>query len=157
VLLTYLSRGPPPNIRWITVSFCTPSMFSPSEYLTNLHQISLLSGLVTPLGQLPSIPQLPKLQSTPGGIPVVATVPPISSTPECNDIISAIASSPLAINLAVGLGAALVLTTLIKAYGPSILAWFRGKMQRFLAAIRSKISKRRTNLLQPSLQVVMVG
>jgi hypothetical protein len=132
-------------------------MFSPAEYLTNLHQISLLSGLVTPLGQLPSIPQLPKLQSTPGGIPVVATVPGVPSPPECADLITAVAASPLAINLAALFAAGLILTILTKKYGPSILAWFRDKMQRFLASIRSKISKQRSNLLLPASQTVVMG
>jgi hypothetical protein len=131
-------------------------MFSPAEYLTNLHQISLLSGLVTPLGQLPSIPKIPQLQSAPGGIPVVATVPSVPSATECNDIIRAVASSPLAINLAATFTAAFIITILIKKYGPSILGWFRDKMQNFLASIRSKISKRRSNLLQPSVCTVVV-
>lgn len=131
-------------------------MFSPSEYLTNLRQISLLNGLVTPQGQLPSIPQIPQMQSAPAGIPVVAAVPGVSSTAECNDLINAVASSSLAINLAALFAAGLILTVLIKKYGPAILAWFRDKMQSFLAAIRSKISKRRSNLLQPSVCTVVV-
>jgi hypothetical protein len=130
-------------------------MFSPAEYLTNLHQISLLSGLVTPLGQLPSIPKIPQLQSAPGGIPVVATVPPVPSTTECNDIIRAVASSPLAINLAATFTAAFILTIFIKKYGPSILGWFRVKMQQFLATIRSKIRLQRSNLLQPASQAMV--
>jgi hypothetical protein len=130
-------------------------MFSPAEYLTNLHQISLLSGLVTPLGQLPSIPKIPQLQSAPGGIPVVATVPPVPSTTECNDIIRAVASSPLAINLAATFTAAFIITILIKKYGPSILGWFRVKMQQFLATIRSKIRLQRSNLLQPASQAMV--
>jgi hypothetical protein len=133
--------------------FAHHPMFSPSEYLTNLRQISLLNGLVTPVGQLPSIPPIPKMESATAGIPVVATVP---AAPECHDIISAVASSPLAINLAALFAAGLILTILIKKYGPSILAWFRDKMQRFLASIRSKISKRRSNLLQPSVCTVVV-
>jgi len=131
-------------------------MFSPAEYLTSLHQISLLSGLVTPLGQLPSIPKIPQIQSAPGGIPVVATVPPVPSTAECNDIIRAVASSSLAINLAATFTAAFMITILIKKYGPSILGWFRVKMQQFLAAIRSKIRRQRSNLLQPASQAMVM-
>jgi hypothetical protein len=131
-------------------------MFSPSEYLTNLRQISLLNGLVTPQGQLPSIPSIPQMQSAPAGIPVVAAVSGVPSTAECNDLINAVASSSLAINLAALFAAGLILTVLIKKYGPTILTWFRDKMQTFLAAIRSKISKRRSNLLQPSVCTVVV-
>lgn len=135
--------------------FAHHPMFSPSEYLTNLRQISLLNGLVTPRGQLPTIPPIPQIQSAPSGIPVVATVPGVPSTTECNDLIRAVASSPLAINLASLFAAGLIFTILIKKYGPSILGWFRDKMQRFLASIRSKISKQRSNLLQPSVCTVV--
>jgi hypothetical protein len=134
--------------------FAHHPMFSPAEYLTNLRQISLLNGLVTPQGQLPSIPSIPKIQSAPAGIPVVATVP---TAPECYDIISAVACSPLAINLAALFAAGLIITVFIKKYGPSILAWFRDKMPRFLASIRSKISKQRTVLLLPASQAVVMG
>lgn len=129
-------------------------MFSPSEYLTNLNQTSLLSNLVTPQGQLPSIPSIPKMVSAPAGVPVVATVP---STTECNDFIRSIASSSLTINVAVTLAAALVLTYLIKKHGPNILAWFRDKMQKFLAAIRSKIFNQRVTALLPASHALVMS
>lgn len=96
------------------------------------------------------------MQSTPGGIPVVAVVGFPTNETECNDFINAVACSSLAINLAALFAAGLILTVLIKKYGPAILTWFRDKMQSFLAAIRSKISKRRSNLLQPSVCTVVV-
>ncbi len=137
--------------------FAHHPMFSPAEYLTNLRQISLLNGLVTPRGQLPSIPAIPQIQSAPAGIPVVATVPGVPSPPECADFISAVASSPLTINLAALFAAGLILTFLIKKYGPSILGWFRGKMQLLLASIRNKINKERSILLLPASQTVVMG
>ena len=129
-------------------------MFSPAEYLTNLRQTSLLSTLVTPQGQLPSIPSIPKMVSTPVGVPVVATVP---STTECNDLIHFIASSSLTINVAAILAAALIITHFIRKYGPSILAWFRDKMQKFLGAIRDKISKQRIIALLPESHTMVMS
>ena len=129
-------------------------MFSPSEYLTNLRQISLLNGLVTPQGQLPSIPQIPKMASVPG-IPVVATVPTTSG--ECNDIIQAVASSPLALGLAATVAAALLLTYLIKKHGPTILQWFRSHAQQFITSIKAKLKRQRTIALLPSAQTVVMG
>lgn len=131
-------------------------MFSPAEYLTNLRQISLINNLVTPRGQLPSIPPIPQLSSTPAAIPVVATVPGVTPSTECNDVISAIAFCPLTIGVATGLAAALILTYLIRKHGQSILAWFRDKKQQFLAAIRNKLLKNRViGLLPPSQAIVM--
>jgi len=132
-------------------------MFSPSEYLTNLRQISLLNGLVTPQGQLPSIPQIPQIPSAPGGIPVVAVVGSPTNGTECNDLISAVASSSLVINLAAVFAAGLIITFLIKRYGPHILGWFRSKMHQFLAALRCRIKNKRSNLLQPASCAVVMG
>lgn len=138
-------------------SFCTPLMFSPSEYLTNLRQISLLNGLVIPRGQLSSIPQIPQMQSAPGGIPVVAVVGFPTNGTECNDFINAVASFPLAINLAALFAAGLIITFLVKRYGPHILGWFRSKMHQFLAVLRCKIRNKRSTLLQPASYAVVLG
>lgn len=129
-------------------------MFSPSEYLTNLRQISLLNGLVTPQGQLPSIPQIPKIVSTPG-IPVVATVPPISG--ECNDIINAVASSPLTLGIAAAVAGALLLTYLIRKHGATILHWFRSNAQQFITSIKAKLRKQRTIALLPAAQTMVMS
>jgi len=132
-------------------------MFSPSEYLTNLRQISLLNGLVTPAGQLPSVPQIPKLVSSPG-IPVVTTVPGIGvscSSHECNDLIRTVASSPLAIGIAGVVAAALLLTYLVKKHGPAILKWFRQNAKQFVASITAKLKRQRNVYLLPSSQSVV--
>lgn len=129
-------------------------MFSPSEYLTNLRQITLLNGLVTPQGQLPAVPQVPKIVSTPG-IPVVATIHPI--TGQCNDIIRTVASSPLALGVAAAVAGALVLTFLIKKHGAAILQWFRSHAQQFLSSIKAKLKKQRTVALLPPAQTLVMG
>lgn len=131
-------------------------MFSPSEYLTNLRQISLLNGLVTPQGQLPHLPQIPKMVSGPG-IPVVATVPGIGvSTGECNDFIRTAATSPLVLGIAAAVAGALILTHLVRKHGPAVMQWFRQHAQQFIASIKARIKRQRaTQLLSGTQSVVM--
>jgi hypothetical protein len=129
-------------------------MFSPAEYLTNLRQISLLNGLVTPRGQLPTIPAIPQVNGAGGVIPVVATVPPAGT--ECNDIITSLANSTISIRIAAIVGTALIVAYFIKKYGRTILAGLRGKIQHILASIESKIWKQRTvYLLAPAQSLVI--
>lgn len=133
-------------------------MFSPSEYLTNLRQITLLNGLVTPLGQMPQIPQIPKMVSG-SGIPVVTTVPGVginAGGQECNDIIQAVAASPLALGIAGAVAGAIILTYLVRKHGPAILKWFRQHTQQFIASIKAKLRRQRSvYLLSGSQSVVM--
>lgn len=134
-------------------------MFSPNEYLTNLRQITLLNGLVTPAGQLPSIPQIPKMAHTPG-IPVVTTVPGIGvsgTSQECNDLIRAVASCRLPIVIAGVVAGALLLSYLVRKHGPAVLQWFRQHAQRFVASIRAKIRKHRSLYLLPGTQSVVMA
>jgi len=132
-------------------------MFSPSEYLTNLRQISLLNGLVTPSGQLPQIPQIPQMVSGPG-IPVVATVPGVGvSTGECNDFISAVATSPLVLGIAAAVAGALILTHLVRKHGPAVLQWFRQHAHQFITSIKAKIKRRRAAQLLPGTQSVVMA
>jgi len=128
-------------------------MFSPSEYLTNLRQISLLNGLVTPRGQMPAIPPIPQMNVGPG-IPVVATVPPAGG--ECNDMIGFLATSSLGLKIAAIVGTALIVAYFVKKYGKTILTGLRGKIQQILASIENKIRKQRTvYLLAPAPSMVI--
>jgi hypothetical protein len=129
-------------------------MFSPAEYLTNLRQISLLNGLVTPRGQLPSIPAIPQINAG-VGIPVVATVPPVGG--ECNDILASLASSTISIKIAAILGTVLIVSYFIKKYGRTILDGLRGKIQHILASIEDKIRKQRTVYLLAPAQSMVIG
>lgn len=128
-------------------------MFSPSEYLTNLRQISLLNGLVTPRGQMPAIPPIPTM--TPGvGIPVVATVPPVQG--ECNDMLAFLVTSSLSIKVAAIIGTALIVAYLVKKYGKSILVSLRSKIKEILVSIENKFRKQRSvYLITPTQSVVM--
>lgn len=130
-------------------------MFSPSEYLTNLRQISLLNGLVTPRGQLPAIPPIPQMAPGVGPIPVVATVP--ASQEQCNDMIALLAGSTVALKIAAIIGAALILTYLVRKYGRTILTSLRSKIQDIVLAIQNKISRQRSVSLLPVSQTVVMG
>lgn len=129
-------------------------MFSPAEYLTNLRQISLLNNLVTPRGQLPSIPGIPQINAG-AGIPVVATVPPVGG--ECNDIIASLATSTISIKIAAILGTALIVSYFIKKYGRTILDGLRDKMQTILVSIKNKIYKQREIYLLAPSQSMVIG
>ena len=134
-------------------------MFSPNEYLTNLRQITLLNGLVTPPGQLPSIPQIPKMVHS-QGIPVVTTVPGIGvsgNSQECYDMIRSVAMSPLAISIAGAVAGALLLTHLVRKHGPAVLQWFRQHAQQFIASIKAKIKRQRATQLLPGTQSVVMA
>lgn len=129
-------------------------MFSPAEYLTNLNQMVLLQGLVTPRGQLPQIPSMPKMSGT-IGIPVITTVP--STFEQCNDLIQTIGSSPLVLGLAASLASGLILYYLVKKHGPVILQWIRKNMYQFVASIKRRLRlQRKLHLLPGSQSVVMV-
>lgn len=130
-------------------------MFSPAEYLTNLRQISLINWLVTPPGQMPALPPIPQMSPGVQPIPVVATVPP--SQEQCNDIIAALALAPFSLKIAAIIGTAIILTYLIRKYGPTILASLRGKMSDIVGAIKNKISRRRTVYLLPVSHSVVMG
>jgi hypothetical protein len=119
-------------------------MFSPSEYLTTLNQISLLNGLVSPLPAIGS-----------KGVPVVAAVPAINT--ECRDIISGIASSPIALGAAAALAGAIIITHLVRKHGPAVLAWFRQHMQQFLSSIKAKLKGQRVIALLPAAQTLVIG
>jgi len=130
-------------------------MFSPAEYLTNLRQISLLNGLVTPRGQLPAIPPIPQMSPGVGPIPVVATVP--ASQEQCNDMIAMLAGSTVALKIAAIIGAALLVTYLIKKYGRTILTALQSRMKEIVLAIQNKISRQRSVYLLPVSQTVVMG
>ena len=118
-------------------------MFSPAEYLTNLNQISLLNGLVIPFKPIgPSIP-------------VVATVPP--GAEQCNDVISFLAASPIGLKTAAIIGAAIILTYLIKKYGRTILTSLQSRIKDIVLAIQQKINRQRTVQLLPVSQTVVMG
>jgi len=129
-------------------------MFSPAEYLTNLRQISLLNGLVTPRGQLPAIPPIPQMNAA-GPIPVVATVTPAGG--ECNDMIGFLAASPLTLKIAAIVGAALILTYLVKKYGRHILPSLRARLKDIVQSIQNKIRNQRPVYLLPVPQSVVLG
>jgi hypothetical protein len=134
-------------------------MFSPSEYLTNLRQLTLLNGLVTPPGQLASIPQIPKLVSN-SGVPVVTAVPGVGLTGtshECNDLIRSLALSPLAISIAGAVAGALILMHLVKKYGPAVMQWFRRNAHQFIASIKAKLKKQRTTYLLTGNQFLVMA
>lgn len=130
-------------------------MFSPAEYLTNLRQISLINRLVTPPGQMPALPPLPQMSPGAGPIPIVATVP--ISQEQCNDIIAALALTPFSLKIAAIIGAAILLTYLIRKHGPTILASLRSKMSDIVVAIKNKISRQRTVYLFPVPESVVLG
>lgn len=120
-------------------------MFSPAEYLTNLNQISLLNGLVIPFRPVgPSIP-------------VVATVPPAAGAEQCGDMLSFLATSPIGLKAAAIIGAALILTYLVKKYGKTILTALRSRMHEIVVAVQQKISKQRQVQLLPISQTVVMG
>lgn len=119
-------------------------MFSPTEYLTTLNQISLLNGLV------PSAPGL----STPA-VPLVAAVPAFNR--ECNDILRGIAASPLALGVAAAIAGAVIITHLLRKHGPAVLTWFRQHMQQFVSSIKAKLKRQRTIALLPAAQTVVMG
>jgi hypothetical protein len=123
--------------------FAHNPMFSPAEYLTNLNQISLLNGLVIPFKPIgPSIP-------------VVATVPP--GAEQCNDVISFLAASPIGLKTAAIIGAAIILTYLIKKYGRTILTSLQSRIKDIVLAIQQKINRQRTVQLLPVSQTVVMG
>lgn len=121
--------------------------------------MTLLNGLVTPPGQLPSIPQIPKMVNS-VGIPVVTAVPGIGlngTCQECNDLIRSIALSPIAIGIAGAIAGAIILTHLVKKYGPAVLQWFRQNTQQFIASIKAKIKRQRATQLLPGTQSVVMA
>ena len=119
-------------------------MFSPTEYLTQLNQISLLNQIHN-LGR-------------PSQIPVVTAVPAIGySGGECNDLIQAVALSPLTIGIAGAVAGALLLTHLVRKHGPAVLQWFRQHAQQFIASIKAKIKRQRATQLLPGTHSVVMA
>ena len=119
-------------------------MFSPTEYLTQLNQISLLNQIHN-LGR-------------PSQIPVVTAVPAIGySGGECNDLIRAVALSPLTIGIAGAVAGALLLTHLVRKHGPAVLKWFRQHAQQFIASIKAKIKRQRATQLLTGTQFVVMA
>ena len=149
--LTYQCRGPP---EWSQVdhgfSFTHKPMFSPSEYLTNLHQAQLLNQLVTPVGQLPRIPFM---RSNEAAIPVVTAVPTVGA---CGDIIAAVGGTSLLLKAAAVLAGGLIITYFIKKYGSSVMTWFRSNMDQFIASVSRKLSWYRRGSLVPAVATVVV-
>lgn len=149
--LTYQCRGPP---EWSQVdhgfSFTHKPMFSPSEYLTNLHQAQLLNRLVTPAGQLP---QIPFMRSNESAIPVVTAVPIMGT---CGDIIAAVGGTSLLLKAAAILATGLIMAYFVKKYGPSVLAWFCSNMQQLVASVSRKLSWYRRGSLTPAIATVVV-
>lgn len=119
-------------------------MFSPTEYLTALNQISLLNGLVPPPPGIGA-----------AAVPVVAAVP--TTYGECNDILRGIAASPLALGVAAAIAGAVIITHLVRKHGPAVLAWFRQHMQQFVSSIKAKLKRQRTIALLPAAQTLVMG
>lgn len=130
-------------------------MFSPAEYLTNLRQISLLNSFFTPVGQFPAIPAIPQMSSGAATVPLVSTVP--VSQEQCNDIITFLAVTPIGLKVAAVVGAALILTYLIRKYGSTILTALRSRMKEIVVALQNKISRQRSVYLLPSSHTVVMG
>lgn len=134
------------------------TMFSPSEYLTNLQQAALLNALFVPVTSLSSSTKKVAAQT-----PVIATIPylpPIEAVNQCNDIINYFITKSNLSKVTLGV-AALVITTLViihygRKHGKHVFAWFRQNYQQLITTIKRKLLKQPIYLLPSSTSFVIL-